>query len=68
MSRSSSSIKNKTKKNSSPIRIVDHVVHVHIDPQTVSKYVRSGNDLIIYQANGKVIRVHDFSATVINNS
>ncbi len=60
MSRSSSSIKNKTKKNSSPIRIVDHVVHVHIDPQTVSKYVRSGNDLIIYQANGKVIRVHGF--------
>ncbi len=60
MSRSSKTIKNKAEKKSSPVRITDHVVHVNIDPQTVSKYVRSGNDLVIHQANGKVIRIRGF--------
>ncbi|MCF7673191.1 Ig-like domain repeat protein, partial [Bacillus subtilis] len=37
-----------------------NMVYVAIDPSSVVKYVRAGNDLLIHQDNGKVIRIRGF--------
>ncbi|WP_374807175.1 Ig-like domain-containing protein, partial [Pseudochrobactrum kiredjianiae] len=37
-----------------------NTVYVAIDPSSVVKYVRAGNDLLIHQDNGKVIRIRGF--------
>ncbi|MDR0251636.1 MAG: Ig-like domain-containing protein, partial [Brucellaceae bacterium] len=37
-----------------------NTAYVSIDPATVVKYDRAGNDLVIHQKNGKTIRIRDF--------
>jgi Tfp pilus assembly protein PilP len=40
-----------------------NTAYVSIDPASVVKYVRAGNDLVIHQNNGKTIRISGFFTT-----
>ncbi len=37
-----------------------NTAYVSIDPASVVKYVRAGNDLVIHQNNGKTLRIRGF--------
>lgn len=56
-------VKDASVKNSSGKNLVSkngNTVYVSIDPDSVVKYVRAGNDLVIHQKNGQTIRISGF--------